>query len=202
MVMEENVFGNVNAWSELEFVEPVASLTNTLFVILQYPPFYEVPDDQPSLGVGFLETEAEALYYVSLDGDRWCKLADRVDLLLEPTYVDREVNMVALSGPGGGEAEVLTTESYTNGLTSSPNPFNPETRLALTLEKPGHIQVNIYDVRGHLVRSLFAGQAEQGIKELSFDGRDDHGRGLSSGVYWARVKGSDFTLKTRLVLIK
>lgn len=202
MVMEENVVGQVNAWSDLEFMEPVASLTNTLFVILQYPPFYDAPEDQPSLGVGFLETEAEALYFVSLDGDRWCKLADRVELLLEPTYVDREVNMVALSGPGGGGVELLETESYANGLSSFPNPFNPETKLALTLEKPGHIQVNVYDVRGHLVRNLYTGHADQWIKELSFDGRDDHGRGLSSGVYWARVKGNDFTLKTRLVLIK
>lgn len=68
-----------------------------------------------------------------------------------------------------------------------PNPFNPRTTFDLVLARDGNASVTIHDVRGRQVRRLFAGPVPSGRRTLEFDGLDDQGRPLASGVYYARL---------------
>ena len=70
---------------------------------------------------------------------------------------------------------------------AQPNPFNPRTVLELRLEHDGFVTVTIHDSRGRQVRTLFAGTRPSGTHPLVFDGLDDSGRALASGVYFARM---------------
>jgi hypothetical protein len=178
VVLAEQVTGLENAWSEVEFSEPVASLSGTLFVILQFPAFYVPPEDGVSMGVGYREFDGENSYYISRDGDKWYRLSSNYDFLLNPVYVDRGSNVIALSAPG---AEVVDLESETTELPTKtsfrvyPNPFNPEIQLKLELKQAAQCELKIYDLKGRLVRSLQSGNLPAGTTVLRWSGRDDGG---------------------------
>ena len=82
-----------------------------------------------------------------------------------------------------------------------PNPFNPSTSFTLSLPEPSDFEISIYNVAGQLVRS-FAGHLEAGWHEVTWDGTNDQGRRVASGVYFLRAEmgGSSHTIK--MVLMK
>ena len=71
-------------------------------------------------------------------------------------------------------------------------------------EARGARQVNlaIYDPAGRLVRQLVLGQVETGSQSVLWDGRDNQGRSLGSGVYFARITIGDFAGSQKLTLIR
>jgi hypothetical protein len=84
-----------------------------------------------------------------------------------------------------------------------PNPFNPATTIELSLVRAGRIRLEVFDARGRLVRMVHDGQLGAGFHSLPWDGRDDAGRAVASGVYYARARGSDgFTRAKALTLVK
>jgi len=85
-------------------------------------------------------------------------------------------------------------------LTAYPNPFNPSTTVVLTIPFSGPALVTIHDLRGHVVRTLLDGVAAAGRSELSWNGRTEQGRSLSSGVYLVRAKLGERTVTRRLTL--
>ena len=68
-----------------------------------------------------------------------------------------------------------------------PNPFNPYTEVRYTLARAGHASLTIYDVEGRVVRTLFADEQPAGDGSATWDGRDDSGRNLPSGLYVCRL---------------
>ena len=84
-----------------------------------------------------------------------------------------------------------------------PNPFNPRTELQLTLAAAGPVRLAIVDLRGREVRTLLAGETlPAGRTAVAWDGRDDAGRPLGSGVYLARATAAGRTASAKLVLVK
>jgi len=71
---------------------------------------------------------------------------------------------------------------------NSPNPFNPRTILHFKVASSRPVEVSIYDARGRLTRALWrAPSPRPGDHLADWDGRDDAGRSVPSGVYWARL---------------
>ncbi len=202
IVLGENVTGTANEWSEMTFTEPVASLTGTLFVILQYPPNYDPVEGELPVGVGYKEQMGVAHYFVSGDGDHWLKVSQNWELMIEPVYVAREADMILKRGQGEEDEPEVEKIPSVFALKTYPNPFNPETQLVLSLPQRTRVSVKIFDLRGRLVRTLFSGDLEAGTVVLKWQGRDDQGRRISSGVYYALVQAGEKSLTNRLVLIK
>ncbi|HPD71743.1 MAG TPA: C25 family cysteine peptidase [Candidatus Krumholzibacteria bacterium] len=85
-----------------------------------------------------------------------------------------------------------------------PNPFNPVTTLRLYVA-PGpdrRLDVAVYDLRGRRIRQLHAGDAAAGWHDLTWDGRDDTGRGQASGVYFVRAQQAAESRTFKLTLVK
>ncbi len=91
-------------------------------------------------------------------------------------------------------------------LRNFPNPFNPRTTIELALpDGPAAVpvEVAIFDLRGRRVSSLFTGLLAAGRRHgFSWDGRDDRGRGLSSGTYFARAVVAGRAHSTKLLLVR
>ncbi|MFH1842314.1 MAG: M14 family zinc carboxypeptidase [bacterium] len=87
-------------------------------------------------------------------------------------------------------------------LAAYPNPFNPQTTLVFSLRHPGPVQLGIFDLQGRLVRRLVHEQYTAGDHEVVWDGRADDGRAAASGVYFARLIGSDERQNIKLMLVK
>jgi len=85
---------------------------------------------------------------------------------------------------------------------NAPNPFNPSTMIRFDLPEPGRWNVSIYDVEGRLQRVLLNEEWPAGRHELQWDGRDDRGESLGSGVYLVRVSGAAGNVCGKMLLLK
>jgi hypothetical protein len=83
-----------------------------------------------------------------------------------------------------------------------PNPFNPTTKIEFTLAKSGFVTLQIYDVLGRRVRALVAERLSSGYKSVHWDGRNDRGIQVSSGIYFYQLKVGEFTETKRMLLLK
>ncbi|MCB5264789.1 MAG: chitobiase/beta-hexosaminidase C-terminal domain-containing protein [Candidatus Cloacimonetes bacterium] len=82
-----------------------------------------------------------------------------------------------------------------------PNPFNPETTIQFQMEVAAPADVTIYNQKGQIVKS-YAVQASQGINNLHWNGMDDSGKAVSSGVYFFRLKSGSYSSTKKMVLMK
>ena len=85
--------------------------------------------------------------------------------------------------PSAG-APALPSKLFQN----APNPFNPETSIRYSLANAGWATIRVYGVGGALVRTLVDRHHAAGIYTVRWDGKDDQGRRLSSGVYFYKLK--------------
>ncbi len=85
---------------------------------------------------------------------------------------------------------------------AAPNPFNPVTTLRYSLPVAGHAVLKLYDVRGRLVRTLIDGYTAAGPAEAHWNGRDDDGRRVPSGTYYARLTTAGSSSVKALVMVK
>lgn len=83
-----------------------------------------------------------------------------------------------------------------------PNPFNPETMIPFTLGKTEEVSLSVYNCLGQRVRSLLAGRLPSGKHSLRFDGKDDSGAPLASGIYLYRLQVGDQQQTRKMVLLK
>jgi parallel beta-helix repeat protein/predicted outer membrane repeat protein len=97
----------------------------------------------------------------------------------------------------------VKTKSYATGLAQNyPNPFNPSTRIPYTIERPAHVALSIYDVSGRRVRTLVDRVEDAGRHEREWDGRDETGNDVASGVYFVRLTVADRSFTTRAILLR
>ena len=88
-------------------------------------------------------------------------------------------------------------------LAGHPNPFNPRTVLRYTVAGPGHVRLEIYDVRGRMVRTLVDEFRVAGDQQVVWDGQDDQGRSAPSRTYQARLqKDGAAPMTGKLMLVR
>lgn len=102
----------------------------------------------------------------------------------------------------GEENDELTTPERFALLQNHPNPFNPETEITYFLPRSCEVTLTIYNVRGQKVRLLVNESQSPGSRWVKWDGRNDQGRGLTSGVYFYRIQAGDFVQCKKMVLMK
>ena len=83
-----------------------------------------------------------------------------------------------------------------------PNPFNPVTRIPFTLDRAQRVVIRVYDVRGELVATLQEGQLVEGHHTASWNGTDDRGRPVASGIYIYALTTDRGTISRKMNLIK
>ena len=83
-----------------------------------------------------------------------------------------------------------------------PNPFNPQTTLHFEIARAGTVRLDLFDVRGRRVRALVDQPLAAGPHELAFDGRDDDGSLLASGVYYLLLRAPDGERRGRITLVR
>jgi len=85
---------------------------------------------------------------------------------------------------------------------NTPNPFNPSTQIAYQIPKSGSISLTVYTLQGQQIRVLEQGYRDAGSHRLTWDGRDDNGRMVSSGVYLYRFVSKGLVQTNRMLLLK
>ncbi|MBT6413044.1 MAG: T9SS type A sorting domain-containing protein, partial [Candidatus Marinimicrobia bacterium] len=83
-----------------------------------------------------------------------------------------------------------------------PNPFNPTTSIEYDLTKSGSVDLAIYDLMGHRVRTLVFGNQKSGFKTVVWDATNDFGQAVSAGMYFYTLNTSEGSLTQKMLLIK
>jgi hypothetical protein len=128
-------------------------------------------------------------------------------LLLEQQFAllklsdSQQAELAALLHPnsrGAGLPKVFTLGQNT------PNPFNPSTSISYQVPQGRHVKVllEVYNIRGMKVCALIDAVREPGEYTLFWDGRDEAGRKVASGVYFYRLRAGDFTQTRKMVILK
>jgi beta-glucanase (GH16 family) len=97
--------------------------------------------------------------------------------------------------PGGGLSRPALYPAY-------PNPFGPSTTIQFALGEASEVDLAVFDVRGRRVRTLVAGRTTAaGQHERVWDGRDESGRAVSTGVYFYRLNAGNYSETRRMVML-
>ena len=85
---------------------------------------------------------------------------------------------------------------------NQPNPFNPETTIRYRSHKAVHVNLEIYNLLGHKIRTMVNEFQEAGNYEVVWDGRDDTGKNVSNGVYIYKIQAGGFSEIKKMLFVK
>jgi hypothetical protein len=115
-----------------------------------------------------------------------------------PVNCQRGPNPVGTEPPGSAALPAVSVLHQ-----NVPNPFNPTTIIGFDLARAGRVTLCIYDVAGHRVRTLLDGERAAGFgQKILWDGVDDAGLRVASGVYHYQIATPDGTFVRKLVVLR
>jgi len=122
-------------------------------------------------------------------------------------YFAEWIERVPAGKKNGDERPALMSDPNVSGSSTvlgqnSPNPFNPTTQIPFTLVSASRVRVAIYDAQGKLVRSLVDEMRQPGNYSAMWNGHDDRGATVASGVYFCVMRAGGFEATKKMVLLK
>lgn len=104
-------------------------------------------------------------------------------------------------GPLGIDDQVYAPDGF-KILNVFPNPFNPVTTLQYSMNSSGLLSIQVYDLNGREIRSLYDGVQSSGFHEIRWDGKDEHNANVSSGVYLFKLESAGVRSTAKVLLLK
>jgi len=90
-----------------------------------------------------------------------------------------------INGPVGINEELTEFEGF---IQNYPNPFNPTTTIQYSLPYDSNVKIEIFDILGHRIRTLVNQRKNAGVYQIEWDGRNNYGRRVASGLYIYQIK--------------
>ena len=172
-----------------------------------FPTSWFVPSPGRLHVAGFSMSEAT----LESEGPLFEVAATLLSPALEGDYVVLDVTL-ALFGRDGFEVSAESRSGVlrvVNALPqvyalqqNYPNPFNPVTTIAYELPDAARVRLAVYNILGQNVRTLVAAMQNAGYYKMNWDGRNDAGEQVTSGVYIYRLVARDFVQQRKMVLLR
>ncbi len=102
--------------------------------------------------------------------------------------------------PATGTGEIIPVE--TTLYQNHPNPFNPTTNIRFSTTKAGNISINIYNIKGEKIKTLVNGAYPIGEHNVVWNGKDNNGKTVSSGVYFYHMLSKEYSSTKKMILMK
>ncbi len=112
------------------------------------------------------------------------------------------VDDVAIDAPGGTGNDTTDIAAVSQLIGNYPNPFNPETRIAFSTKENGPVAIDIFNIRGQKVKALVNENMVAGPHTVVWNGTDDNGKNVASGVFFYRMKSGKYTSTKKMILMK
>ncbi|MFH1277923.1 MAG: FlgD immunoglobulin-like domain containing protein [Candidatus Eisenbacteria bacterium] len=140
----------------------------------------------------------------------WNESAAYVGIVVDPTESEVETDetnnsllvpvLIDPSQIGTGTSGAVPSVNALH--PNRPNPFNPATGIGFSLERPSRAVVRIFDTAGREVRTLVDADLPAGPHSVSWDGRNDRGQEVSTGIYFYRLEAGDFRSTHKMALLR
>ena len=98
--------------------------------------------------------------------------------------------------------DIVIPVTATELIGNYPNPFNPETTISYSVKEASPVRIEIYNSRGQRVRTLVNETQSAGWYNIVFNGRDDTGKPVASGVYFYRMSAGSYSSTRRMILMQ
>ncbi len=108
---------------------------------------------------------------------------------------------VGCGGVAGADDPPAVASSF-RLLSCSPNPFNPATTISFELDIAAEVSLAVYDVSGELIRTLVGGYFPAGTNSRVWQGKNNHGQAVASGVYFARLSVGGIYDVQKMILLR
>ncbi|MBN2000131.1 T9SS type A sorting domain-containing protein, partial [candidate division KSB1 bacterium] len=135
---------------------------------------------------------ANALVEVIDQADSNRKFSDLTD--------DQGRYLLQIYPTGVGDSQLKIPVRYPL-LKNYPNPFNPTTRIVCELPFPSNVRIDIYNILGQKVKTLFDGFLPTSAGQFMWDATNDHGQGVSAGVYLCTLTADGISLTRKMLLL-
>ena len=100
------------------------------------------------------------------------------------------------------EQEVTIDKPTLNLAQNYPNPFNPSTTIRFNVPRAGNVKLNVYNIKGQLVKTLLDENRSAGTQTVMWNGVDNNNNNVASGVYFYKLETSGATEMKKMVLMK
>ncbi|MCD6176397.1 MAG: T9SS type A sorting domain-containing protein, partial [Candidatus Cloacimonetes bacterium] len=99
-------------------------------------------------------------------------------------------------------ADGITIPVVTELTGNYPNPFNPTTTISFSIKEAGFVSIDIYNMKGQLVKTLVNEQLDAAYYNITWNGKDNSNKTISSGVYFYKMRSSNYTATKKMILMK
>lgn len=141
--------------------------------------------------------------FVPADSDGQYQFIDKnIQVGVRYYYKLEDVNLNGVRTEHGPISVEITAPESFELSQNYPNPFNPETKIRYQLPNSGEVVLKIFDILGREVKSLVNEKLEAGFHEVTWNGRNNSGRKVSSGVYYYQIRASEFKETKKMILMK
>lgn len=157
-------------------------------------------NDGDDLWLGARPNDADGLASI-----KWVGLLDNFRYWDQALTEEQIVYLANMEGPNGGSvgvAEKVETPAEFALAANYPNPFNPSTTIAYSLDNTQDVTVDVCDLLGHTIKTLVSGVQTAGVHTIQWDATDDSGQRVSSGVYLYRLTAGDRVETRKMMLLK
>jgi len=195
---------SVNGWGDLTLPTgtfPAIQLKRHEYRTITTEEVWPIPsitENIESYSYMWIDDEFDMLLWItSFDT---CAVFDTADVVVMTT----ESSTAVLCDPNCLEGGVLPDafKLYQN----HPNPFNPSTAIRYALPKPAQVSLSVYNILGHAIVELEAGNKGPGVHQVEWDGADNRGIAVAAGIYFYQLRakptdGSPVMTETRKLVV-
>jgi hypothetical protein len=180
-----------------QYSYPVASLVQG-WNYIELPPDIDVQDGQFYIGILDVANGSAIGLDTSTSGNSFKKMGTTTNW--EPITEGELMIRAIVWYDTPNDDNVIPV--YTLSATNYPNPFNPETTISFSVPTSGYTTLKIYNLKGEVVRTLVNDVREAGKYNVVWNGTDDRGRTVSSGIYLYRLENNGKKLTGKMLLAK
>jgi hypothetical protein len=126
-----------------------------------------------------------------------------VNLIITTDDPDNPTFTISLMGSATPVSnEDLVNPAVTQLQGNYPNPFNPETTISFSLKESQFVNIDIYNILGQRVKTLVANEMNKGTHSLIWNGTDNGGRNVASGIYFYKMQAGKYSSTKKMILMK
>jgi hypothetical protein len=141
-------------------------------------------------------------YYESKSQPQEMKTVHLAESMISKSFIDGNAAYPYYQVNIKGSDLDAQVNTFTSLDQNYPNPFNPSTTISYSLKEDGKVALEVYNIKGQLVKTLAGGDMNKGKQSIVWEGKDNAGTQCASGIYLYKLRTGNTTITRKMMLLK